>query len=324
MEDVDALEQLLDRCHLADGDEEERLSVDEIRHLYFGAPGADPSRDSIGVFELDGTLVAYGWTYSPPDPVREARSEQYGIVDPRFRRRGIGRRILAWTEERGRERIAATPEELPGILETWALDRLEDRQALFRAAGFEPMRYFTTMERPLDQPVEPAPLPANLEITTWREELDEAVREAHNDAFRDHWGFEPRSTEQWRFHYAASERFLPDLSYLALDGRKVVGYVMSAAMEQDRVAPGGPQAWLGTIGVIRGYRKSGVASGLMTRTMEAFRRSGFRKAVLDVDTENPTGALGLYERHGFRSIRRFILQGRTIRHGRDQGPPLKD
>jgi mycothiol synthase len=90
---------------------------------------------------------------------------------------------------------------------------------------------------------------------------------------------------------------------------------MSSALENDRAAPGGPQAWLGTIGVRREYRESGVASALMTRTMEAFRQRGYRKAILDVDTENPTGALGLYERHGFRSIHRYILRGKTVREG---------
>ena len=39
--------------------------------------------------------------------------------------------------------------------------------------------------------------------------------------------------------------------------------------------------------------------------MEAFAAAGLEAATLGVDAENPTGALGVYERVGFRPIRRW-------------------
>lgn len=135
--------------------------------------------------------------------------------------------------------------------------------------------------RPLTDAIEPSPLREGLEVATWRDDLNEAVREAHNEAFRDHWGSEPASRDQWQFRFARSDRFLPTMSFLALEGRGLRHVQRDGA---DRVAPGGPQAWLATIGVRRDHRKSGVASALMTRTMKAFREHGFRTAVLDVDT----------------------------------------
>ena len=40
--------------------------------------------------------------------------------------------------------------------------------------------------------------------------------------------------------------------------------------------------------------------------MRAFRDAGLDAATLGVDAENPTGALGVYERVGFRPVRRSV------------------
>jgi ribosomal protein S18 acetylase RimI-like enzyme len=40
--------------------------------------------------------------------------------------------------------------------------------------------------------------------------------------------------------------------------------------------------------------------------MRAFAEAGLDAATLSVDTANPTGAVGIYERLGFRPIRRTV------------------
>jgi ribosomal protein S18 acetylase RimI-like enzyme len=44
--------------------------------------------------------------------------------------------------------------------------------------------------------------------------------------------------------------------------------------------------------------------------MRAFRDTGFDAAILGVDAENPTGALGVYERVGFGPVRRSVRMQR--------------
>jgi mycothiol synthase len=61
------------------------------------------------------------------------------------------------------------------------------------------------------------------------------------------------------------------------------------------------EAWVNTVGTRRGWRGKGVASWLLT---DALRRiaaadDGFERAILGVDSENPTGALRVYRRLGF-------------------------
>ena len=49
----------------------------------------------------------------------------------------------------------------------------------------------------------------------------------------------------------------------------------------------------------RPWRKRGLASALIGRSLELLRERGMTSAVLGVDADNPTGALALYERAGF-------------------------
>jgi ribosomal protein S18 acetylase RimI-like enzyme len=58
---------------------------------------------------------------------------------------------------------------------------------------------------------------------------------------------------------------------------------------------------------LREWRGRGIASALIARNLRLLRDRGMTEAALSVDTENPSGALGLYERHGFREHDRLII-----------------
>jgi mycothiol synthase len=58
-----------------------------------------------------------------------------------------------------------------------------------------------------------------------------------------------------------------------------------------------------------------VASALIARNLRLLRARGLTEAALTVDTENPTGALGLYERHGFREGARMIIYRKELEPG---------
>jgi ribosomal protein S18 acetylase RimI-like enzyme len=70
-----------------------------------------------------------------------------------------------------------------------------------------------------------------------------------------------------------------------------------------------------TVGTRRAWRGKGVASWLIT---EALRRiaeaeDGFQRAILGVDSENPTGALRVYRRLGFsEDVRSVISLNREV------------
>jgi len=64
--------------------------------------------------------------------------------------------------------------------------------------------------------------------------------------------------------------------------------------------------------VRRPWRKRGVASALLCASLHAFKTEGLSFATLGVDTENLTGALRLYERVGFKPVKRFIQYDKPI------------
>jgi len=64
------------------------------------------------------------------------------------------------------------------------------------------------------------------------------------------------------------------------------------------------------VGTLREWRGRGLATALMVRVMRLMRDAGMQDAKLDVDTENQTGAMGLYERLGFRPEHRSIRWAR--------------
>jgi len=58
------------------------------------------------------------------------------------------------------------------------------------------------------------------------------------------------------------------------------------------------------IAVRRAWRKRGVATALLAGCLRLLKARGLGEAALYVDSENPSGAVGLYERAGFRVVRR--------------------
>ena len=139
-----------------------------------------------------------------------------GGVHPEFRGRGIGRELLAWQRTRGEQKLAAVQKALPGWLVGYSDRRSEDRQRLLLAGGFEIARYFHTMERDLRGPIPEVVPTIDVRIVPYSTEFAEAVHAARDDAFRDHWGSQPLSDEQ--FAGLVSGTFVPELSFVALSG----------------------------------------------------------------------------------------------------------
>ena len=81
--------------------------------------------------------------------------------------------------------------------------------------------------------------------------------------------------------------------------------VLIAAYPQDwgDVVP--VEAWINTVGTRRDYRGKGVARWLMAETHRRVVAAdeGYERAILGVDSENPTGALALYRSQGYEDVR---------------------
>ncbi len=280
-------------------------SIDEIREE-LGHSWVEPELDGVVALDAEGVAVAWGLVTAPPDFETVLRVFLSGGVDPARRGQGIGRRLLAWQHDRARQLLAGSAVRLPAWVLSYAADIAPEHGSLLRRAGFEAARYFTTLECELAHAAFPAPGTVDgLVIEPFCPEYSERARAAKNAAFADHWGSQPSSVESWE-SLQSLPSFRPELSRVARDGDEVVGLVITEVNEDDWERQGSRSAYIGLVGTVRAWRGRGLASALLAEVLAAYREAGLELAVLDVDTENPTGALGVYTRLGFAPTARDV------------------
>jgi mycothiol synthase len=245
------------------------------------------------------------------DPVHAMHYE--GGVHPAYRGRGLGAALLDWAVGAAIPLHAA---RFPGQpLSVQCGFPLSDGPAadLFVQQGFAPVRYFRKMTRQLSGELPPARVPDGIEIVSYRADLNDAMRLAKNEAFREHWDSTPTTAEAWRTRYTGPE-FRPELSPLALDAAtgQVVGLVLTHEHPADDGTAGRPDAHLNDVATLQPARGRGVASALLATMLGAARECGFVTASLQVDSENLTGALGVYERSGFEVVDTWVTYARDV------------
>ncbi|WP_241037135.1 GNAT family N-acetyltransferase [Blastococcus litoris] len=265
----------------------------------------DLERDSLAVTSPDGELVAWATVLALPDFRDAFRITLEARVHPAWRERGIGRALLAWQLQRGREVHAERHPEAPAVLAVEVYTSMPALEGLARRAGLTEERWYFVMERPLtDLPAVPA-VPG-VELVPFGWDRDEEVRRAHNAAFTEHHGSAERDRATWQTLFTGQRGFRPELSSLAVADGAVVAYSLAYVFEADTAANGYETVDLGQIGVLPSARGRGLAKATIASVLHAAAGRGFRAAALSVDSENVTGALALYEGLGFARRRTQI------------------
>lgn len=295
--DAAAVAQLWNRCDEADG-VPWRASVGEIENWLSRANEKFDAARDMRMVEADGALIAtwqVDWV-DTTDGLREYRLD--GMVDPEWRRKGIGTWLLHDSQAHARSRDAALPTELPRLFGSWQPDTRLGALALMRREGFAPARYFFDMVRPTMDGIVVPPLPDGLELRPVASDQLRQLWSADTEAFRDHWGGFDDSDERFAT-WTGDPNFDPSLFVIAWDGDEIAGGVFNEIDETGNRAFNRKRGWLSSVFVRRRWRRRGLGAAVVARSLEVLRERGMTSAGLGVDAENPTGALGLYERAGF-------------------------
>jgi ribosomal protein S18 acetylase RimI-like enzyme len=155
-----------------------------------------------------------------------------------------------------------------------------------------------------DEP--PAPeWPAGIVARGFRPGVDdEAVYRADLEAFSEHHLFQPRSYDEWRvFHVDAAEGDVT-LWWLAWAGDELAGFIIPCES--------GTDAKIGDLGVRAGWRGRGIGHALLLAAFQTLRARGRRSVRLNVDAQNVTGAVRVYEAAGMHVSRRFDVMEKQL------------
>jgi mycothiol synthase len=265
--------------HAARADGVAPLSEQGLLHVRYG--GGRGAADLLA--GSDGQLAGYA-RLDPPAGGEPASGEL--VIDPAFRRRGLGRALA--------DAMAARAGA--GGLRVWAHGDLPAARALAAAAGFERTRSLWQMRRPLAEPLAEPRLAAGLEVRAFQPGQDEDAWLALNAAaFATHpeqgaWtpaDLEQREREAW---------FDPAGFFLAVRGDRLAGFHWTKIHPAEGEAPATGEVYV--VGVDPAERGTGLGRALTLIGLGYLRDRGLGEVLLYVDESNGA-AIRLYESLGF-------------------------
>lgn len=304
--DLNAVAKLTHDVAEMEGDASFVLTAEELANAWKGE-GFSVERDVFVVETRDGRMVGSEEFYSEQD---RCKFKADGCVHPEFRGLGIGTSLLEKAGERAQAEMELAESDVRVRIRSLINNKDETAHALFRAEGYSPIRYYWRMEIKLQEALPTVTFPAGIELRPFvKDQHAVAVWQANNEAFRDHWGSHDRTYEDWSHVIFGNPNFDPTLWMIAWDGSQVAGF------SQNRFRMG--IGWIGTIGVCRPWRNTGLGLALLQHSFGEFYKRGMKTIGLGVDAQNPTGATRLYKKAGMVPASEFVTYEKELRPGRE-------
>ena len=301
VDDVDALARLTLAVHAVE--QLDHVSGPDLFRWIFAQTDLEPVTDYRVAVTSDGDIVADGGAWKQ---ISDAGARSFVWAEARPGHEHLRPGLIAWAKARATQQLAARPEGTQGSIRYVIEAHRTAARADVEAAGFSLSRSFVVMERNLETLPEPGPLPEGVEVIGWDQEHDEGARLCTNEAFADHWGSLPQSPEQWRDIVTGSASFRPDFTFLAVADGRVVGSCLCEVDAEDNATREVPEVFINRVATVRDFRRLGLASHLLVRSLQAARSAGFTMASLDVDETSHTSATEVYRRLGFTDRSRSI------------------
>jgi mycothiol synthase len=262
-------------------------------------------------FNVDGMFIAEwngetaGMVHAYIDKLREERKgfiQSLGIL-PKFRRQGIARELLDKAIESLKQRGMKTAE-------AWAQSDREGCVHLYESFGFRQARVTSMMKRGLTN------IPYNVgenmkammrDMQMTNEEDIKLLNMLDNETFKEHFNFRPRTIEETKYTLFEMPWFTVQKWFFALLNQQPVGFCGVAIDEGLNKEKNLKWGFIADIGVLKSYRRKGIGTSLMLHMMQALKGLGMEDALLYVDDMNPTNAIKLYEKLGFKILTKNIV-----------------
>ncbi len=301
MDDVNAVHHVItisDLAYLGSAD----ITLEEVRTDWL-SPTFNVQKDAWLITDSSGQVVGYA-SIGQQEHVR-IHSEI--LVLPEYAHLGLQDVLLAQIEQWAREQVPQARPDARVAVSCYVAQGDEQSVLSLQRHGFKEIRRSWNMEITMNEaPAEPE-WPAGITVRTFRKGDERLVFDADEEAFQDHWGHMPGNFERWLHWTVERESFDPTLWFLAFDGDKIAG--VSLCEHRDELG------WVGSLGVLRPWRKLGLGKAFLLHSFGEFYRRGTRTVGLGVDAQNLSGATRLYERVGMHVVRVYINYEKELRAG---------
>jgi ribosomal protein S18 acetylase RimI-like enzyme len=258
----------------------------------------NPTQDCLLV-EVDGKVTGYTWLAWWEERNGTKLYLHLGWLVPQWRRKGIGRALLRWQEQRLRQ-IALAQQAHPETGQCFFGGNADETQpanrALLLSEGYQVAFTYVQMVCQLPStPVALAPLPAGIEVRPVEREQLPAIYAANCEAFSE--SHDSKDTyEEWLSDLGGPEADT-SLWVVAWDGEQIAGLVITTSDEEGAHTP-----W---VGVRKAWRQRGLGKALMTRMLHKVQARGIAQAEIQTVAENPGKAVHLYESVGYQIAKRM-------------------
>jgi mycothiol synthase len=127
-----------------------------------------------------------------------------------------------------------------------------------------------------------------------------------NEAFKEHFNYRPRTIEETKYMLLEMPWFQQN-AYFAVIGNQPVGYVIIGIDEGLNKEKNVKYGWVLDIGVLKPDRRKGIGTSLMLQGMRILKDQSMESVLLYVDDMNETRAIKLYEKLGFKVLRKNLI-----------------
>lgn len=294
--DLQAISELARACELADLGHAETLPAD-IEEIW---EETNLATDSFVLLTRAGQIV--GYAAIRPD-LEFLLLDHHTNIHPSQRQRGLEHCLLELAEERARQFLATTEPPIPPLMRAWAFStpqRPSFQLQMLEQEGYRRTTSDINLEIRLEnQPDAPQALQGIITRLYQPGQDERAIHAVIQESFQDIGGHPYQTFEEWSEGATGHAHFDPRQLYVALADSQIVGAITCRTYE-GQAYEGGQEGHITQLGVLRPWRKRGIARHLMQRVFAAYYQRGILHITISVDAHNPTGARQLYQAMGMR------------------------
>ncbi len=256
------------------------------------SPDVDLARDAL-LIELDDSVAGYAIVHRPG---------AFAVIHPAYERRGLGAHLLAWVEQRERERACDAHRQIAASTNARARDLLE-------GAGYRQARSYWRMAVPLDRGVQAVTPSDGIALRPLDPYADARALHALDAAsFAANADYVPESYEMFVEEHLRAHDTAPELSVVARDRTDqdhIVGFLIARRWAHER------SGYVDLLAVAPSHQRRGIGTALLTHAFARFAEDGLVQGQLSVASDNARG-LRVYEAAGMGPRFRFDVYEKPL------------